>query len=958
MKKTIKIFLLLLATAFTSLATQAQTTIFGTVKSKSNGETVSAVSVSVKGTTRGTFTDDKGNFKLTVDKLPVTLVVSSVGFEDQEVNVTTTSFLEVSLLTKATLGQEVVVSATRVATKILESPVSIERIGASQLREAPAASFYDAVQNLKGVDYVKSGLIFGTIGTRGFNGSGNVRFNQFTDGMDNQAPGLNFSVANIVGLTELDVDNMELLPGASSALYGSGGMNGTLLITGKNPFKHQGISFQVKQGVMHTDRKQRPAAPYYDWNFRWAKKLSEKVAFKIAAQYMQAQDWQANDLRNYDILQGTTVPGDRNSNSYNGVNVYGDNIGGAPPQFNIRGAIRGAQTNTVYLNVYNALIAGGASPAVADAQARAAALGAVPTINGQINSLFPTGSDSIISRTGYAERDLVDYNTFNFKLNGGLYYKIKPNLELSLVGYWGTATTVYTGADRYSLKDAKIGQYKLELKGDNFFVKAYTTQENSGDAYAATILASQMLQRTSDMSSSWAPSYINAFVGARSGVFPGFTGVSFPEDQAHFLARNAANATQPLPGSAAFNNLLKSVRLTPISKGGALFLDKTDMYVVDGMYNFKKITWAEVQVGGLYRRFELNSQGTLFTDTLGKTIPINEFGGYIQIQKELVKGVKVTLAGRYDKNDNFKGRFTPRATATIKVAEDNFIRLSYQQAYRFPTTQNQYINLPLGTLSNMLIGGLPQFQDLYKFNTAQGRVWDSATVFNAIRNNNPGLLTEANSFKFKEFKPEVVNSFEVGYRGLIAKKLLIDVFAYYSIYTDFISTAILIQAPDFPSIPARPSTQRQFGMPVNADGKVKAFGWGASIDYKLPMNFVFNGNVSYNELRNAPGGLLAFFNSPNYRYNLTLANNKICKNFGFSATYRWQGEIPNWESTFLSGFVDAFGVVDAQVSYRIPKTRNIFKFGANNLLNKYYKTAYANPEIGGLYYVSFGYNVF
>lgn len=938
MKKLIRISLLVVLSVCSAVALQAQTTLFGTVKSKGTGETLSAVSVSVKGTSRGTFTDDRGNFRLNVDKLPVTLVVSSVGYEDFELNVASAATIDVVLTPKAALGQEVVVSATRVATKILESPVSIERIGAAQIRDLPAASFYDAVQNLKGVDFIRSGLIFGTIGTRGFNGSGNVRFNQFTDGMDNQAPGLNFSVANIVGITELDVDNMELLPGASSALYGSGGMNGTLLLTSKNPFKHQGLSFQVKQGIMHTDGRQRPAAPYYDWNFRWAKKVSDKFAFKIAGQYLQAQDWQANDLRNYDVPGVKTVPGDRNTPSYNGVNVYGDQIGAAPPQVNIRSALRGA----IFQQALNQLLANNVP--LAQAQQQATAIAAQ-----QSGQLFATNSDSIVSRTGWAERDLVDYNTYNVKLNGGLYYKIRPNTELSLVGFWGMATTVYTGADRYSLKDARIGQYKLELKGENYFVRAYTTQENAGDAYAATILASQMLQRTSESQTRWFPTYIQTFAAARGGQLPGFTGVNLPEDQAHFIARQTADANRPLPGTPGFNNLLNTVRRIPISQGGALFLDRTDMYVVDGMYNFKQITWADIQVGGLFRRFSLNSEGTLFTDTLGRNIPINEVGGYIQVQKEIVDGLKITVAGRYDKNQNFRGRFTPRATATIRVAKDNFLRLSYQQAYRFPTTQNQFINLPLGTRSNMLIGGLPQFVDFYNFRN--NPVWDSATVFSALRAGNPAGINQSNKYEFREFKPEVVNSFEVGYRGVIAKNLLFDAYAFYAIYNNFISTAVLIQAPGTPN-------QRQFGMPVNATDDVRTLGWGASIDWKMPRNFVFSGNVSYNELTKGPVGALAFFNTSPWRYNLTLANNKIAKNFGVSASWRWQSAIQMWESTFLAGPLDAFGVLDAQVSYRIPKTKNMLKIGANNLLNKYYKTAFANPEIGGLYYVSFGYNVF
>lgn len=95
--------------------------------------------------------------------------------------------------------------------------------------------------------------------------------------MDNQAPGLNFSVGSVIGLSELDVDNMELLPGASSALYGPGGMNGTVLINSKNPFKYQGLSFQIKQGINHVDAAQRPTSAYNDWAVRWAVQMTNSL---------------------------------------------------------------------------------------------------------------------------------------------------------------------------------------------------------------------------------------------------------------------------------------------------------------------------------------------------------------------------------------------------------------------------------------------------------------------------------------------------------------------------------------------------------------------------------------------------------------------------------------------------------------------------------------------------------
>ena len=186
------------------------------IKNNSTKETLPAVSVLVKGTNQGTYTDSKGDFKLTVAKLPVTLVISSVGFEDKEISVTDASAINVELTQASSLGQEVVVAATRTPQRILESPVSIERMSSRDIKNAAAPTYYDAVANLKGVDLTTSSLTFRTPSTRGFNGSGNLRFNQLIDGIDNQAPGLNFAVGGIVGPTSLDADNMELLQGASS----------------------------------------------------------------------------------------------------------------------------------------------------------------------------------------------------------------------------------------------------------------------------------------------------------------------------------------------------------------------------------------------------------------------------------------------------------------------------------------------------------------------------------------------------------------------------------------------------------------------------------------------------------------------------------------------------------------------------------------------------------------------
>ncbi|MGI8636077.1 MAG: carboxypeptidase-like regulatory domain-containing protein, partial [Segetibacter sp.] len=238
--------------SISSLA-QRSITVSGNVKNSVDKSSVSAVSVIIRGTGEGTSTDDKGNFKITTSQNPpFTLVFSSVGFAPKDVVVRNGSeSVDVTFDPVSALGQQVVVSASRLAERILESPVTIDRVNAAAIRNSPALSYYDIVGTLKGVDIITSSLNFKTPSTRGFNGSGNLRLNQLIDGMDNQLPGLNFPVGSMIGPTDLDVDNMELLGGASSALYGPGGMNGTLLINSKNPFKYQGLSVQVKEGAMH-----------------------------------------------------------------------------------------------------------------------------------------------------------------------------------------------------------------------------------------------------------------------------------------------------------------------------------------------------------------------------------------------------------------------------------------------------------------------------------------------------------------------------------------------------------------------------------------------------------------------------------------------------------------------------------------------------------------------------------
>jgi outer membrane receptor protein involved in Fe transport len=938
--------------------------ISGNVKNATNQQGVPAVSITVKGTAQGTFTDEYGNFKLTLPSLPATLVFTSIGFETKELSVdNASSTISVAFEPVSTLGQEVVVSASRVPERILESPVSIERVGAAAIRNAAVPNYYEGLANLKGVDLSTSGLLFRTLSTRGFNGSGNLRFNQLVDGMDNQAPGLNFSVGNVAGVTELDVDNIELQQGASSALYGSGGMNGILLITSKSPFKYQGLSFQVKQGLMHSDRESKSAAAYYDWGLRWGKKLSEKFAFKIASQFIKADDWRANDYRN--LLRNNVFSSLKDGNrqtdpNYDGVNVFGDE---ASANMNSVAQAALAQASAAALPLVTQQVATACSCTPTqgmiqtamttflsgNAQTRPFYLG----MFGPGGNLFNASSSPFVSRTGYEEKHLVDYNTYNVKLNGGLYYKITENIEASILGYFGMGTTVYTGADRYALKNFKIGQYKAEVKSNNWFLRAYTTQENSGDSYTATT-AALFVNRAWKTDADWFGQYTGNYSGARL--------LGAGDVQAHAAARAAADVGRYLPGSSQFDAAFKNAVSTSINKGGAKFDDATDLYHFEGQYNLSEvIKVADVIIGASYRIYDLNSNGTIFVDTTGR-IKISELGSYVQVQKKLLNDVlKLTGSLRYDKNENFDGRFTPRATALVRVAPDNNIRVSFQTAYRFPSAQDQYINLLTGG-ANRLIGGLPEFNTYFKFNTNPAYTSESVVAYRATvatGTPNPTLLKQA---QFTVVKPERVRSYEIGYRGLLTKKLLLDFYGYYSRYQDFIGRVAVARgksgdpnraATDL----ASPFTSDNYSFVFNTPNDVQAKGWGLSVNYLIGKGYELNVNMSSDRLQDVPETVVTFFNTPKFRYNIGFGNSNLGKHWGFNVLYRWQDDV-YWEGTFGTGDVPSFSTVDAQVTYKLPSIRSQWKLGASNLFNKYYRSAFGNPEIGGLYYISFGYNVF
>ncbi|MBL0301296.1 MAG: carboxypeptidase-like regulatory domain-containing protein [Cytophagaceae bacterium] len=1005
----------------------AQTKVSGMISDARTKEPLVGVSVQIKGKIIGTITDLNGKFDFTTaTPVPFQLVISSVGYKSQEYTVKSeNAAINISLEEENIMGQELVVSASRMEESVMKSPVSVEKLDLRAIRETTAPNFYDALGNMKGVDLTTQGLLFKSINMRGFNSTGNVRTVQMIDGMDNQAPGLNFPVDNIVGMPELDVESVELVSGAASALYGPNALNGLVLMNSKSPFLYQGLSANIKSGIMSASNRAVQTTPFYDMSLRYAKAFNNKVAFKVNLSYLGAKDWEANSTDNLNYVKGGA--NDRSALDYDGLNVYGDEV----------------QTNLG--TVADALVKGGLLPANAR--------GLVP--------------NTIVSRTGYSESDLMDYNTKSFKVNAALHYRITEKIEAIGQINYGYGTTVYTGTGRYGLRNFNIMQGKLELRGDNFTLRGYTTQENSGQSFLAGLTAVDMLNEAKPHAN-WFGEYVGAFVQAKS------LNPNISEANAHATARAFADKNMPQPGSDQFNTLLDKYREMPISKGGSAFTDKTDMYHAEGFYNFKnQIKFIDLIAGANVRQYRLKSDGTLFSDTKdGRdgVIPINEYGAFTQASKNLF-GDHLKLIGsiRYDKNQNFDGQFTPRVSAISTFGNHN-IRASYQTGFRIPTTQNQYIDLttPTGTL----VGGMDEFNARYnltagiprnvladfQINGANSKYLDAAAkqklaanvgafvtsnlsaiqsaVIAAVQAGvvskvtaavqalvaagqlpaeaapaaiqaqvtaqmgsqavkdliTANVTSQANALatqvtpafaldvlpKYSPVKlqPERIKSWEIGYKGLIGKKLFVDTYYYSSVYSNFIGGTVIV----VPTAPAAAGLPLASGIGVgnfkgyqrvsNTSEKITADGWALGLNYSLPKGYSIGGNWAVNRLKNfvaTPEQQYAGFNSPKNRYNVNFAKRLGSgEKFGFNVSARYQDAFV-WESSFVvptTSTVPLFGNttvpsifnIDAQVSYKLPAVKSVIKLGGTNIGGKPYVQAYGSAYVGSMYYVSIAYD--
>lgn len=958
----------LLCILLSTLSAQAQITLRGKVQDADTGEELIGAAIALVEPGGGGITNYEGEFSIQVEALPVTMRVSYTGYSTEELIVTSADArLSIRLRPSAILIEETVVRGQRIDDKQKAAPLTVEQLDAIAIKETPSISFYNSLGNLKGVDLTTASLGFTVINTRGFNSTSPVRSLQIIDGVDNQAPGLNFSLGNFLGASELDVLSVDLVAGASGPFYGPNAFNGVISMKTKDPFIQKGLSASVKTG----ERDLLEGA------IRWADAFKGKsgkdfLAYKLNFFHLRAYDWVAE---NYDPVY-ESVSARSNPGGYDAVNIYGDEY-----RAGFDFSKESPWSDRVGLGV--------------------------------------------LHRTGYREVDLVDYNTRNTKASASLHWRLKPEQdfdspELIFASSFGSGTTVYQGDNRFSLRDILFFQNRIELrKKDKYFLRAYATNEDAGNSYDPYYTALR-LQTDAKTNGQWLGDYSQYWLNTgnydnamRQSGYPSLQVfydpvtmmfvASFDTVEAqmwfdnnydqlvawHQNSRNYADTNTGAfftghhqPGTQAFRDAFNRITTTKSGEaGGTRFFDKSALYHAHGEYRFTPKWLSHWVVGGNVRFYRPYSEGTIFSDTLTRVreggvvvdssyrrITNREFGLYTGLEKKFLDN-RLALSGtiRMDKNENFDYLFTPAVSAVYAPDQKNYLRVSFSSAIRNPTLTDQYLFLNVGPAT--LVGNLNGFDSL-------------VTLESFFDGSNTGNYNLFQYLNVAPIRPEKVRTFEVGYRTTLWNRLYLDAGYYYNIYNDFIGFNIGLVAPV--SVGVLDVTRiRAYRVAANSTNQVTTQGFALGMNFYFGNYYQVSGNYSWNRLNklDVDDPIIPAFNTPEHKFNVGISGRDVplfgLKRTGFSLNYKWiQGFLFEGSPQF-TGFIPTYDMVDAQWNVTFDRIHTTFKIGVSNLFgikplfddppagesrlkamfnNRNYQT-YGGPRVGRMAYVSFVYNL-
>ena len=935
----------------------AQTTINGSVVDEKTKEPLPGVNILIKGTFSGVSTDFDGNFSLiTEESFPITLELSYIGFTTKTIKVASAnSDMNFSIAQGSDALDEIVLSASRTPERIFESPVPVEKYSLKKIEASTSADFFNGLANLRSVNLQEAGLVFNQVSIRGFSDVYMEGLVTLVDGMNNQAPVFGFAFGNLIGLHQLDVQSVELLPGASSALYGADAYKGTLFINSKNPFDHEGISVMYRTGV--TEQDVAGSNSFTDIGVRLATKLSDKWAIKATIAHKEGTDWVPGDYRHYNADRSINTNENYKTqfSNYDGVNTEGE---------------RTFSTATIF-------------DALAD-------LAGNPALAG-FSNLSPNYFDPITS-PGYKISDLYGTDTYNTKGNFAVHYRPDSVTEISLQSLVGTGKAMLpTGGMMYNIDKVVVQQHKLDYKRGGLKARVYYTHEDAGDTVAGLLMGTAVANSMpGGLLDGYGTPYLQTYLGtlaASKGYPAGLAGIgallgdignhiqgtammggdttplAFNDlfgGSTAFAHNNARAVADPLllqPGTSAFNDAVASAtRLTADNLGtGSRIQDISKVYNYEVDYDFgDKFSFGNVIVGAQYKNFDLNTGGTLYTDEDGP-IKYSQYGAYAQLKTDLFdEFVSLTTSMRYDKVEVLDvGNITPKLALLFNLSENKNIRFSAQQGFRNPTNQDMFIGYNTG--SAVILGGTQSNIDRFSKTVLLENGNPYTFTGKYVIDNAVEIGTSADATNgLGNVKAEVVTSYEVGYR-FNSPKFTLDISAYMSNYKDkiagkFVNAPVTSAAFSTPAAAVGADSYYTFQVDSNFNDEFQTSGVNLETTFALSNNLSANLIYEYNKtdyVAKPTDSYIISWNTPENRIKAGL--NYSSGKLSVGANARYNSEY-FYQSSYVNGTIEANTVIDAKLSYDLPSLKSVLEIGGNNIGGDNYVSVPGSGLIGSIYY--------
>jgi len=224
---------------------------------------------------------------------------------------------------------------------------------------------------------------------------------------------------------------------------------------------------------------------------------------------------------------------------------------------------------------------------------------------------------------------------------------------------------------------------------------------------------------------------------------------------------------------------------------GSLFQDKSNRLNAEAQYNNSLGKVLDYIVGVQLQRDVANSNNTYLLDKNGE-IDVNQLGGYVQLERKFGKSLRAVVAARADNHDLYGFNFIPKA-ALVYTTDNSALRLTYGQGIAAPTI----LNLEANIFGGLLLGNSQGFT-IREFDVTNNQV--------------------VGEYEVEKLVVEKIQTFELGYKSQIGKRLYIDANAYYNKSENFLSPAINVAADrelfDHDSNPATPNIPKIRGYAI------------------------------------------------------------------------------------------------------------------------------------------------